>query len=59
VKPGNLVGWKFQIELGIPGEFGIILERLTIKHEPWPAWKVFFGDRGVLHCRETDLMVMR
>lgn len=59
MKRGDLVRWKLEIESGISGEFGIILERLTIKHEPWPFWKVFFGAQGVLHCRELDLMVMK
>ena len=59
MKPGDLVGWKHRMEAEIPSEFGIILERWNSEHDPFPFWKVVFVNRGVLQCRESDLMVVR
>ena len=58
--PGDLVTWKYQIESGLPCEFGIIVEPLSSDHDPWHwrYWKVMFGNRGILHCRENDLIVV-
>lgn len=59
MKPGDLVGWKHRLESGIPSELGIIMERITLKHDPWPFWLVAFGSRGALQCRESDLQVIK
>ena len=52
------MGWKHRLESGIPSELGIIMERITLKHDPWPFWLVAFGSRGALKCRESDLQVI-
>ena len=59
MKPGDLVGWKHRLESGIPSELGIIMERITPQHDPWPFWLVAFGSRDVLQCRESDLQVIK
>ena len=50
------MAWKFRVEMGIPSEVGVIVSRLTLEHDPWPYWRVLFGERGVLQCRESDLV---
>ena len=52
---GSLVGWRSRISMDLPTEFGVIVSRLTLEHDPWPYWKVLFPERGVLHCLESDL----
>lgn len=56
VKPGDQVIWKFRYEMDLPSEIGITLEKFTPPHEFFPYWKVVFPERGVLQCRESDLM---
>lgn len=56
MKPGSMVTWKHRYNLDLPGEIGIILEKSTPPHEFFPYWKVVFPDRGILQCRESDLM---
>lgn len=56
MKLGDIVAWKFRVEMGIPSEVGVIVSRLTLEHDPWPYWRVLFGERGVLQCRESDLV---
>ena len=58
LNPGDLVGWKHRLESGIPSELGIIMECIQVPHDPWPYWLVAFGERGALHCRESDLQVI-
>lgn len=59
MKPGDMVGWKFNIDVGFSSELGIIVRRFALEHEPWPHWEVLFNhDRGLLRCRESDLMVI-
>lgn len=52
---GDMVGWKHRLESNIPSELGIIVEPVKLSYDPWPYWKVVFGDRGLLLCRESDL----
>ena len=57
----DLVGWKSRMESDLPSELGIILEHVPYESrngDPFPHWKVLFGDRGVLQCRESDLKVL-
>jgi hypothetical protein len=56
MKLGDIVAWKFRVEMGIPSEVGVIVSRLTLEYDPWPYWRVLFGERGVLQCRESDLV---
>jgi hypothetical protein len=56
MKRGDIVAWKFRVEMGIPSEVGVIVSRLTLSHDPWPYWRVLFSERGVLQCRESDLV---
>ena len=56
MKVGSTVAWKFRVEMGIPSEVGVIVSRLTLEHDPWPYWRVLFGELGVLQCRESDLV---
>jgi len=58
MKRGIMVTWKHRYEMDLPSEIGIILERFTPPHDSFPYWKVVFPDRGVLQCRESDLMVI-
>lgn len=58
MKPGDLVGWKCRLEMGIPGDVGMLVERITRACDPFPFWRVLFGDRGMLQCRESDLGVI-
>ena len=51
-----MVIWRFRYEADLPSEIGITLEKFTPQHEFFPYWKVVFPDRGVLQCRESDLM---
>ena len=55
MKPGSLVSWKSRFQMDLPSDLGVIISRLTLKHDPWPYWNVLFSDRGVLQCRESDL----
>jgi len=44
--------------MDLPGDIGIILEHIPHEsrgNDPFPHWKVLFPERGVLHCRESDL----
>ena len=54
MKRGDIVAWKYQVEMGMPSEVGILVSRMTLAH--WSYWRVLFGDRGVLQCRESDLV---
>ena len=58
MKRGDLVGWKHRMLTDLPSEHGLIISRLAFPHDPWPYWKVLFGERGVLQCRESDLQVI-
>jgi len=61
MKLGDMVGWKFRFEMGLPGDIGIILEHIPYEsrgNDPFPHWRVLFSERGVLHCRECDLRVV-
>jgi hypothetical protein len=42
--------------MDLPSEIGIALEKFTPPHEFFPLWKVVFPNRGVLSCRESDIM---
>ena len=58
MKLGSLVGWKSRFQMDLPGDVGIILEHIPYEfrgNDPFPHWKVLFPERGVLHCRESDL----
>jgi hypothetical protein len=52
---GSLVGWRSRISMDLPTEFGVIVSRLSLEPDPKPCWKVLFPERGILHCRESDL----
>ena len=56
--PGDLVSWKYRIEMDLPCEFGTLIKSITEEHDPFPYWKVLFPGRGVLQCRESDLVVV-
>ena len=56
MKPGDQVIWRFRYEMDLPSEIGIALEKFTPPHEFFPLWKVVFPNRGVLSCRESDIM---
>ncbi len=56
---GDIVAWKFRIQTGLSSDIGLIVSRLTMTHDPWPHWRVLFGELGILHCRESDLAVVR
>ena len=61
MKRGDLVSWKFQV-MDLPNEIGIILNYIPFENrgnDPFPHWSVLFGDRGILHCRESDLEIIR
>ena len=58
-RPGIMVIWRFRYEMGLPSEIGITLEKFTPPGDPFPFWKVVFPERGVLQCRESDLMGVR
>ena len=58
MKPGDMVGWKFRFQMGLPGDIGIIMERITQSHDPFPYWRVLFPNQGILQCRESDLQVV-
>jgi hypothetical protein len=48
-------------DIYLPGDIGIILEPIPYEsrnNDPFPFWKVLFGDRGVLKCRESDIVVI-
>ena len=58
MKPGDLVGWRSRFQMGLPGDIGIILEQIPYESrgkDPFHHWKVLFPERGILHCRESDL----
>lgn len=54
--PGIMVVWRYRFEMDLPSEVGITIERFTPPGEFLPFWKVVFPERGVLQCREWDLM---
>ena len=66
--PGDLVKWRFHFQMemnhfqmDLPGDIGIILEPIPYEsrnNDPFPFWKVLFGNRGVLKCRESDIVVI-
>lgn len=58
MKPGDLVSWKYRIEMDLPCEFGTLIKSITFEHDPFPYWKVLFSGRGVLQCREGDLVLV-
>lgn len=54
---GDLVTWKFRVLTCLDGDdVGLVVSRATLSHDPWPYWNVLFGERGVLMCRESDLV---
>jgi hypothetical protein len=59
VKRGDQVIWRFRYEMDLPSEIGITLEKFTPPHEFFPLWKVVFSNRGVLSCRESDIMEVK
>ncbi len=61
MKPGNIVTWKSRFGMDLPTDLGIIIEFIPYDfrgRDPFPWWRVLFGMRGVLMCRESDLMVL-
>jgi hypothetical protein len=59
MKIGDLVTWKFQRDSGLPTEIGVIISYIGYEErgrDPFPWWRVVMSDRGVLRCRETDLI---
>lgn len=47
--------------MDLPGDIGIILELIPYESrgkDPFYHWKVLFPERGVLHCRESDLQIV-
>jgi hypothetical protein len=55
VRVGNMVVWRYRYEMDLPSEVGITIEKFKAPGDPFPHWKVLFPDRGILHCRESDL----
>ena len=55
-RPGIMVVWKYRFEMDLPSEVGITIEKFKAPGDPFPFWKVVFPERGVLQCRESDLM---
>lgn len=55
-RPGIMVVWRYRYEMDLPSEVGITIEKFTPPGDPFPFWKVVFPERGVLQCRESDLM---
>jgi hypothetical protein len=51
-----MVIWRYRYEMDLPSEVGITIEKFTPPHEFFPYWKVVFPERGVLQCRESDLI---
>jgi hypothetical protein len=61
MKVGDMVVWRLRFGTDLPSPVGIILEYVDFEHrgrDPFPYWKVFFADQGVLTCRESDLLVV-
>ena len=61
MKRGDLVAWKYLFGQDLPVEIGILLEVVPFEsrmNDPFPHWRVLFGDRGVLQCRECHLQVI-
>ena len=59
MKPGDLVCWKFRWEMNLDIEYGFLLESHTPKtYDPFPWWSVLFPSQGIVHCRESDLIVV-
>ena len=59
---GNLVTWKPLFQMDLPGDIGIILELIPYEsrgNDPFPHWRVLFPNQGILHCRESDLRVVK
>lgn len=56
MRVGDQVIWRYRYEMDLPSEVGIIIENFTLPGDPFPFWKVVFPERGVLQCRESDLM---
>lgn len=54
---GDLVIWKYRSMSQLPSEFGIVVCKIKVEHDPWPFWAVLFGARGILTCRESDIEV--
>jgi len=47
--------------MDLPTDLGIIIEFIPYDfrgRDSFPWWRVLFGPRGVLMCRESDLMVL-
>jgi hypothetical protein len=51
-----MVIWRYRYEMDLPSEVGITIEKFTPPGDSFPFWKVVFPERGVLQCRESDLM---
>jgi hypothetical protein len=61
MKSGDLVVWNSMFGMNLPSDIGFVLEYVPFEFrgsDPFPHWKVLFPDRGILHCRESDLSVI-
>ena len=58
MKPGDLVSWKYRIEMDLPCEFGTLIKRIRVGDDPFHFWEVLFPGKGVLQCRQSDLVVV-
>ena len=61
MKLGDMVTWNARFGVYFPLDIGLILEHIPFESrgdDPFPHWKVLFPDRGVLRCRESDLLVI-
>lgn len=60
MRTGDLVEWKYSFR----PEYGIMLSLIPYdpydesSWNPFPRWYVLFPERGILHCRESDLMLV-
>lgn len=58
MKRGDLVVWKIFYEKNLGSEMGILIERFLPPHEYFHYWWVAFPNKGILQCRESDLLVL-
>lgn len=63
MKPGDLVRFSLTETLGgiwsPDNDFGMIVGTLSYEergHDPFPHFYVLYGNRGLLRCRESDLV---
>ena len=58
MKPGDMVYWKYQREMNLAAEYGILLQQSIDDDDSLSYWQVLFPSQGILTCREIDLMLV-